>query len=85
MTEKTYPKPIPTMSMVACLAGVSRNYASYYFSPKEGSPNRVSAKIGARLADAAAILGYKPFGNDAWFEKIGKYAPGASRHRNVDA
>lgn len=78
-----YPRPIPTMDMVAYLAGVSRPAASYFFSPNENSHNRVSTQAGARLRDAATQIGFVPFANDAWFERFGRHLPNAVKHRDV--
>lgn len=73
------------MDMVAYIAGVSRPAASYYFSPNHNSHNRVSTKVGSKLQDAAHLIGYVPYGNDAWFERFGKYLVNAERHRGASA
>ncbi len=80
-----YPRPIPTMDMVAYLAGVSRPAASYFFSPNENSRNRVSTQAGARLRDAATQIGFVPYGNDAWFERFGRHLVNAERHRGASS
>lgn len=82
MTIKPYPRPIPNMEMVALLAAVSRPLASYHFSPNPDSANSVSESNALRLQQAADVLEYKPFGNEEWFQKMGKLNPHHKRHRS---
>lgn len=57
------------MDMVAVLACVTRTAVSYYFW---GRHRNLSPSTRDRIKQVSDDIGYRPYTNEAWFEKMGK-------------
>lgn len=69
MENKTFTPPLPTMDTLAVLAGVSRTLISYYVWNRF---NEMSPATRERLDAIAEKVGFRPYGNDEWFEARGR-------------
>lgn len=57
------------MDIVAVLACVTRTAVSYYFW---GRHRNLSPATRDRIRRVSDEIGYRPYDNDEWFEKMGK-------------